>query len=181
MGLTVPELRDPVISLRLPDDRDVDAITDACQDPDIPRFTRVPSPYGRDDAIAYVARTAASWSDGTSAGFAIADATDDALLGAIGLMRLDETLTIGEIGYWVVRDARRRGIATRSVRLVARWAVLDLGLERVELMTRVENLPSQRVAEAAGFTREGTLRSYVTLGCGLSDVVMYSLVPTDLA
>lgn len=181
MGLAVPELRDPLVSLRLPDERDVDAITDACQDSDIPRFTRVPSPYGRDDAIAYVARTAASWSDGSSAGFAIADATDDSLLGAIGLMRLDETLTVGELGYWVACNARRRGIATRAVRLVARWAVLDLGLDRVELMTRVENVPSQRVADAAGFTREGTLRSYVTLGGGLSDVVMFSLVPADLA
>jgi RimJ/RimL family protein N-acetyltransferase len=180
VGLAVPELRDVVVALRAPHERDVDAVTDACQDADIPRFTRVPSPYGRADAVAYVARTAVAWQDGTAAGFVIADARDDTLLGAIGLMRLDETMTVGEIGYWVARDVRRRGIATRAVRLVSRWAVLELGIPRVELMTRVENTASQAVAERAGFTCEGVLRSYLDLGNGLADVVMFSLVHADL-
>ncbi len=150
MALTVPVLRDDVVQLRLPDERDVDAVVDACQDPDIPRFTRVPSPYGRQDAVEYVARTAESWRSGTAAGFVIADAVDDSLLGAISLMRLDDSRTVGEVGYWVARDARRRGIATRAVRLVARWGVADLGLARIELMTRVDNLGSQRVAGRGG-------------------------------
>jgi RimJ/RimL family protein N-acetyltransferase len=121
MALDVPELADEMVSLRPPAERDVDAITDACQDPEIPRFTRVSSPYGRGDALERVQRTAAAWQDGTSAGFVIADPSDDTLLGSVGVMRLDETRTVGEIGYWVGRDARRRGIATRSVRLVSRW------------------------------------------------------------
>lgn len=56
----------------------------------------------------------------------------------------------------------------------------DLGIARLELMTRVENAASQGVAEQAGFTREGVLRSYMTQGCGLADVVMFSLIPADL-
>jgi RimJ/RimL family protein N-acetyltransferase len=51
---------------------------------------------------------------------------------------------------------------------------------RLELMTHVDNEASQAVARAAGFTREGVLRSYATLGCGISDVVMFSLLPGDL-
>jgi RimJ/RimL family protein N-acetyltransferase len=181
MALTVPDLRDDRVVLRLPDERDVDAVVDACQDPDIPRFTRVPSPYRRQDAVEWVARTAEHRQDGTAAGFVIADPDDDSLLGAISLMRLDDARAVGEVGYWVARDARRRGIATRAVRLIARWGVLDLGLARVELMTRVDNLASQGVAERAGFTREGLLRSYATLGCGIADVIMFSLIPADLA
>ncbi len=181
MALHVPELHDDIVVLRLPDERDLDAVDDACQDPDIPRFTRVPSPYGRQDAVEYVARTAQHWRDGTAAGFVIADAADDVLLGAISLMRLEPSRSVGEVGYWVAREARRRGAATRAVRLVARWAALDLGLARVELMTRVDNVASQGVAERAGFRREGVLRSYATLGCGIADVVMFSLVPADLA
>jgi RimJ/RimL family protein N-acetyltransferase len=181
MALTVPVLRDDVVVLRPPEERDVDAVDVACQDPDIPRFTRVPSPYGRQDAVAYVARTAESWHAGSAAGFVITDPGDDSLLGAISLMRLDDPGMVGEVGYWVARDARRRGIATRAVRLIARWGVLDLGLARVELMTRVDNLASQGVAERAGFTREGLLRSYATLGCGIADVIMFSLIPADLA
>jgi RimJ/RimL family protein N-acetyltransferase len=47
-------------------------------------------------------------------------------------------------------------------------------------MTRVENVASQGVAMRAGFTREGVLRSYMTHGCGPADVVMFSLVLSDL-
>jgi len=180
MALDVPDLHDEVVWLRLPAERDVDAIADACQDPEIPRFTRVASPYSRDDAIEYVGRTASAWHDGTSAGFVIADAGDDTVLGSIGVMRFDDTRAVAEVGYWVARDARRHGVATRSVRLASRWALRELGVARLELMTRVENTASQGVAERAGFTREGVLRSYMTHGCGLADVVMFSMIPPDL-
>lgn len=181
MALDVPALGDDVVTLRLPAARDVDAITDACQDPDIPRFTRVPSPYGRQDATAFVAQTERGWAAGTTAIFAIAEATTDVVIGSIGLMRIAEDRAVAEIGYWVARDVRRRGIATRAVRLVSTWGVCRIGIARIELMTRVENLGSQRVATSAGFTREGLLRSYVDLGHGLVDVVMFSLVAADLA
>ncbi|HUV11222.1 MAG TPA: GNAT family protein [Acidimicrobiia bacterium] len=78
---------------------------------------------------------------------------------------------------WVAAGARRQGIATRAVRLAARWAALDLGIARVELLTRLDNTASQGVAARSGFTREGVLCAYTTLGCGLADVVMFSLLP----
>jgi RimJ/RimL family protein N-acetyltransferase len=180
MGLIVPDLRDEVVTLRLPAERDVDAINDACQDPEIPRFTRVPSPYGRQDAVAFVAQSERSWADGTAATFVIADAGTDAVLGAIGVMHLGAEPPNPEIGYWVARSARRRGIAARAVRLASRWAVRELGIARLDLMTRVENVASQGVAERAGFTREGVLRSFIVLGEHRRDVVMYSLLPGDL-
>jgi RimJ/RimL family protein N-acetyltransferase len=178
--LAVPSLADDVVSLRPPAERDVDAITAACQDPDIPRFTRIRSPYTRDDAVEFVRRTAEHWREGTSAELAITDPATDGLLGMIGLVRLAAEREVAEIGYWVAREARRQGVASRAVRLVSRWAVVDLGVRRLELMTRLENVASQGVATRAWFTREGVLRSYVTLGCGLTDVVMFSLVPADL-
>jgi RimJ/RimL family protein N-acetyltransferase len=95
-------------------------------------------------------------------------------------MRLDDDRFVAEIGYWVAKAARGRGVATRAVRLVSRWAVRDLGVQRLELMTRVENEGSQRVAVAAGFRREGVLRSYITHRAGQFDVVMFSLLPSDL-
>jgi RimJ/RimL family protein N-acetyltransferase len=95
-------------------------------------------------------------------------------------MRFDDTRAVAEVGYWVARGVRRRGVATRSVRLTSSWALRSLGIARLELMTRVENVASQGVAERAGFTREGVLRAYMTHGCGLSDVVMFSMIPADL-
>ena len=111
--------------------------------------------------------------------FAIDDRATGALLGMCGL-HLREQPEVAEVGYWIAAPARRRGIATRAARLVSRWALATFPLLRLELMTHPDNLGSQRVAEGAGFTREGLLRSYATIGCGVSDVVMFSLLPEDL-
>jgi RimJ/RimL family protein N-acetyltransferase len=180
MPLTVPTLTDDVVALRRPAERDLDAITAACQDPEIPRFTRIRSPYTRADAEEFLRASVEHWADGSSASFVVADRSTDRLMGAMGVMRLTEARDTAEIGYWVAPADRRRGVASRALRLVSRWAVLDLGVRRLELMTRVENVASQAVAERAGFAREGLLRSYMTHSCGLTDVFMFSLLPADL-
>jgi len=51
-----------------------------------------------------------------------------------------------------------------AVRLVAGWAFGALGIERLNLLTMPGNAPSQRVAERAGFSREGLLRAWVPTG-----------------
>jgi RimJ/RimL family protein N-acetyltransferase len=65
------------------------------------------------------------------------------------------------------------------VRLLSRWALGPLGLARVEIRVDVENAASQQVAEAAGFTREGVLRSRAESKGRRWDEVMFSLLPAD--
>jgi RimJ/RimL family protein N-acetyltransferase len=76
--------------------------------------------------------------------------------------------------------ARGRGVATTALRLASRWALRDLGVARVQLATHVENTASQRVAERAGLRREGVLRSWEELRGTRIDLVMFSLVASDL-
>jgi len=59
---------------------------------------------------------------------------------------------------------------------VARWAFGELGIERLNLETTPDNLPSQRVAERAGFTREVVLRAWLPTADGRRDSVMFSLL-----
>ena len=66
-----------------------------------------------------------------------------------------------EIGYWVKREARRRGVALGAARLVIAWAFDDLGIERLELLTYPGNEASQALAGHLGFTREGLLRGFL--------------------
>jgi RimJ/RimL family protein N-acetyltransferase len=180
MAIAVPDLRDDTVVLRLPTERDVDAITEACQDPLISQFTRVPSPYTRANAVEFVRQASKIRPSGTEVTFVITDATDDTVLGATGIMNITKARDVAEIGYWVAREARGNRIATRAARLVSRWAVLELGIKRLELVAHVDNVASQAVAEHVGFTREGILRDYATMGRGISDVVMFSLLPRDL-
>ena len=65
----------------------------------------------------------------------------------------------GELGYWTAADARGRGVATRAVALVRDWAHTALGLTTIEILPHRDNGASQRVAERAGFTATGEVRS----------------------
>ena len=65
---------------------------------------------------------------------------------------------VAEIGYWIRAESRNRGIATRAVRLASAVAA-EGDVLRLQLRADVENTASQRVAENAGFQREGVLRS----------------------
>jgi ribosomal-protein-alanine N-acetyltransferase len=65
--------------------------------------------------------------------------------------------------------------------MLAVWVLNHLGLERLELLANPDNQPSQRLAERAGFTREGTLRRYRRRHGVPEDLVMFSLLAEDLA
>ena len=164
-------LEDELVLLRPYERGDVAAIVAACQDPEISRWTSVPSPYSEADALAWLE------SDEEET-FAIVDRSTGELLGSIGVRYLDGGTA--ETGYWVRREARGRGVATRALVLLARWALTEKELARFQLRADVENEASQRVAERAGFVREGVLRSSLELKGERRDVVMYSLVREDL-
>lgn len=151
LTLTEPDLHDDVVALRRPAPSDVDAITAAVQDPDIPRFTMVPSPYSVADAVAFVDRAAGSWRAGTDASFVVVERASGTLLGAIGLHQLDRALGQAQVGYWVERTARGRGVATRALRLVTGWAFGSLGLRRLQAFVFTDNPGSARVLEKAGY------------------------------
>jgi RimJ/RimL family protein N-acetyltransferase len=117
--------------------------------------------------------------DGERAGFAIVDEVSGEFLGMAALVRLDSAGREAEAGYIVAPAARGRGIAVRALRLLTEWSLQELKLERVELRIEVENEPSIRVAERAGYLREGVLRS-VHFKQGLrADIAVYSRLATD--
>jgi RimJ/RimL family protein N-acetyltransferase len=152
LALPDPPLSDGVVALRRWTAADLPAIVEACQDPEIPRWTLVPSPYGESDARAYLERVADGWDADARATFAVVDAADPgALLGAAGLYAIEWDLRVADIGYWVAAPARGRGVATRAVELLAGWAFGSLGLERLDLRAHEHNTASHAVARRAGF------------------------------
>lgn len=174
-----PDLSDGVVRLRVPDRRDVDAIFGACQDPLIVKFTRVPFPYTRLHAQAFVRNAQHELRAGSGVHLVAADARTDELLGVCGLV-VDHPRRSAEVGYWVTPAARGREVARRSVRLLVGWAFAEHDLGRVQLMADLRNRASQRVAEVCGFTREGVLRSYEDRLGDRIDYVMFSVLPGEL-
>jgi RimJ/RimL family protein N-acetyltransferase len=87
------------------------------------------------------------------------DGSEGDLVGATGLHRIDWALRRFEIGYWRRRGHGSRGVIAEAVRALTRMAFDRLGARRVEIRHDETNRASRRVAERAGFTFEGLLRS----------------------
>jgi RimJ/RimL family protein N-acetyltransferase len=174
-----PPLGEGEIGLRPWQEEDLGVIAALCRDPDVARFTRVPDPYSASDARAWLDGLPARFAEGEAVRLAIVAGGGEPV-GSIGL-RIDPLdRDIAEAGYMVGPAARGRGVATTALRLLSRWGLRELGVARVQLSTHLENGASQRVAERAGFRREGVLRSWEELRGRRVDLVMYSLVAADL-
>ena len=167
------DLSDGELVLRPWSADDLDALVVAIDDPEIGRWMpKIPHPYSPEAGAAYLARSA-----GREGRFAIVGAGDGTLLGGISLV--PKQWGRAEIGYWIRADARGRGLATRALVLVSRWG-LERGFRRLQLHADVENPASHRVAEKAGFSREGVLRGWIEHDGRERDHVLFALLRRDL-
>jgi RimJ/RimL family protein N-acetyltransferase/nitrite reductase/ring-hydroxylating ferredoxin subunit len=177
-----PPLTDGVIALRPFRAEDAPAVAAACQDPEIQRWIpMIPVPYTEADARAFILMTLQGWHDGTGCEFAIVDAETDRFVGSIGL-HLGSNPRLHAVGYLVTPQARRRGVASRALRLVTRWGFEHIDIERLGLWTLPGNVASQAVAERAGFRFEGLARNWAPgRDERPTDAIVYSMTPEDLA
>jgi len=165
--------------LRAPTEADIDAIADACQDPEIARWTTVPSPYTRDDAEEFVRLVAAQWDAGSEVVWGMY--ADGELLGMIGLHNMTEHFTgaTAELGYWVTEGARGQGYLTEAASAVIDWGFVGLRLVRIRWQAVAGNIPSARAARALGFRYEGLQRQALTSPRGRDDGWTAALLPGD--
>jgi RimJ/RimL family protein N-acetyltransferase len=164
--------------------KDVNDIHRACQDPDIQRWTAIPSPYERHHAEKFVGEISPNgWRDETLLNFGVFTRDGGELVSSVGLVRLGALRSEerqAEIGYWTAKEQRGRGYTAESVRAVAHWAFTEVGVERLEWYAEAGNTGSRAVAVKAGFVVEGTLRSRVVHGGVRRDAWIGSLLPSDL-
>ncbi|WP_455360514.1 GNAT family N-acetyltransferase [Streptomyces sp. SYSU K21746] len=159
---------------------DTEAVFLACQDPDIQRWTLVPSPYAREHAEGFTGQLVPDgWRDGSACTWAVL-VRDSGELAASVSVTLQPTPGTWEIGYWTAKEYRGRGYMTEAAREVARWAFTDLGAERLEWRAEVGNASSRAVAEKAGYLIEGVQRSGMLSDGVRRDSWVGALLPSDL-
>ncbi|MEU8329551.1 GNAT family N-acetyltransferase [Micromonospora sp. NPDC048839] len=132
------------------------------------------------DVNGWLAGTVRRRLDGDGVLLAIADAASGEIVGSIGLRDIDWKAGRGEIGYGVLAGRRGQGHASTAARVVGRWALTDGGMRRIQLRARLANVASLRVAEKAGYQREGTLRMADWDGEKAHDMAVFSMVTTDV-
>ncbi len=163
-----------VVRLRDFGPNDVELVLSASSDPLIPLITTVPATPDAEEARAYITRQNSRLPSGVGYAYAIARRSDDVAVGYIGLTFLEAGRA--SIGYWIGPDFRRHGHATHALETLSAWALAELSMSRLELYVEPWNAASIRTADAAGFEREGMMRSWREVGDTRRDMWMYSRI-----
>ena len=159
----VPQLACPPVVLRPYAVSDLAMVRQASADPLIPSISSVPRTYTDDAGRAFIERQHARASRGRRLLLrrSRTRSTPRSGIGSIGLWLQEIESGRASIGYWLVAGARGRGLAARALEGggVVR-ASAQLAIPRLHLFVEPWNVASARTAEAAGFTREATLRGW---------------------
>ncbi|MFJ2607437.1 GNAT family N-acetyltransferase [Streptomyces sp. NPDC091279] len=140
-------------------DADAEAWLRGLTDPEFRRWNTPVKPVDDlDGARASLADKARVMEEGSAASYCVTDAASAEILGHIGVNDINRFVRVARVGYWVLPNARGRGVASRALAVASRWALTELSLHRLELGHALGHEASCRIAERCGFRAEGTLR-----------------------
>ncbi|HEY3293114.1 MAG TPA: GNAT family protein [Candidatus Nanopelagicaceae bacterium] len=176
----VPTLSHGLITLRPVRETDIEEIYHACQDPLIPRFTTVPSPYTMTHAKFFVEeQEPARFASKSELLFVITQGygEEETFCGLISFHSVSLGNHAAEIGYWLSAPARGKGIATTALTMITEYGLQTMGLRRIEALVDVDNEASQALLRAAGYQLEGIMRRKVSRDNGDQiDMALFSKV-----
>jgi ribosomal-protein-alanine N-acetyltransferase len=137
-------------------------------------------PSGRFDTRSSIRSLLESDRDGT--GLACAIEVDGEFAGQLNVANISGgALASSTLGYWIAQRFAGRGATTTAVALVTDHLLGPMGLHRVEVCIRPENIASLRVAEKLGFRYEGCRRRYIHIDGDWRDHLCFAIVREELA
>ena len=141
----------------------------------------LPFPYPRTLTDEWVTSTADQRAKGTAHHLVIVGQEDgkELVIGCVGL-RLDKTPHVGNLGYWVGRHYWGHGVATEAVSRVARWALANLPIERIEAHVAEDNPASSAVLRRVGLREVGHGREAFLARGGDHPVIRFEATRDDL-
>jgi RimJ/RimL family protein N-acetyltransferase len=170
-----------VSELRLAAERDIPEVLIAHQDdPQLHRRLGLDRPPSGAELGRRVEAGAADRAAGAAVWLTIVAPGADDCCGQIDVHEVDWDHLRAEAGIWVAPAHRGRGMAADALRLTGGWLLEACGLKRVQLITEPDNAPMRQAAVNAGLHEEGILRGYLRERGERVDVVMMSLVVSDL-
>jgi RimJ/RimL family protein N-acetyltransferase len=160
MSVGLVELTDGDIVVRPYGVDDIPLVYESAREslPEISRWMPWCQPnYSIEETKTFVLSRPERWQSDAEYGFGIFRA-NGRHLGGVGLNFINRVHQMANLGYWVRSSETGKGVASRAAWLVARFAMEQLGLQRIEILVATGNVPSQRVAEKAGAVKEAVLR-----------------------
>ena len=116
----------------------LDDVTALIADPTVLRHTRIPEPPPPDFARGWLERYEVKRRDGVAEVFAVVD-DDGTFLGMGMAPEISAEEGEAELGYIVSPEVRGRGVATETLKQLTRWALDELGMQRLVLLISTDN------------------------------------------
>ena len=141
---------------------------------------RLPHPYEDGVAENWIATHQDKFEKGEFIVFAIADATEDYLIGSISLT-MGKNSERAELGYWIGKDYWAQGFCTEAARALLAYGFNTMSLHRIYAHHFERNPASGRVMQKIGMTREGMLREHVKKWDKFENIVCYGILKKEWA
>lgn len=129
------------------------------------------------DTASFITATMKQFSDNN--GFQAGIWYEGKLAGVIGFHKIDWNNQSTSIGYWLGKGFEGSRLMTQSVKAFVNHAIVELGLNRVEIRAAVKNKKSRAIPERLGFTEEGCIRQAEWLYDHYVDHVVYGILAED--
>jgi RimJ/RimL family protein N-acetyltransferase len=173
-------LRTERLVLDTPRESDVDAVFQACQDPEIRRWVPLPDPYTRESAEFFVRSYVAHGSASGSYTVWAIRIDDDPLIGVVEV-RKDEGAGSASTGCWLAPAPRGHGYMREALKRVVEYALdpAGLGFTRLRWESLEGNEASRRLAESVGFVFEADAVHEVEFHGGPQTAIVGTLRSAD--
>jgi [ribosomal protein S5]-alanine N-acetyltransferase len=170
-----PVLEDGIVRLRRWAATDLACVKAASDEGSIPEGTTVPLRFTEEAGREWIERQHSRVLRGQGWSLAVTELPQGPAVGcAVLLLRAQEG--VAGLGYWLLPEARGRGLASRSVALLTEWGLREVGLARVEAWVEPGNEASAGVLSRCGFELEGRLRSFLPFPTRRADALVFSRV-----
>lgn len=175
----IPEIRTARVVVRTVAEADLADLLEVNGDDEVTRFLPYATWRGPDDAAAWLARMEALCATGSARQLVIERRPDRKVIGTVLLFQFDEPSARVELGYVVGRGSWRQGYAREALQAVCRHAFEEMGIRRIEAEARPDNVASNELLLALGFTHEGRLRQRWTAKDETYDTNIYGCLIDD--
>jgi|ERR1035437_1733253 ribosomal-protein-serine acetyltransferase len=109
--------------------------------------------------------------------FVIEDSEKQKIAGIIFIKSIDWNVCKAELGYFVDEKYAGKGIMSKSITKIIKYAFENLLLNKLYLRAALDNISSKKVAEKNGFEVEGILRKdFKTMDGTIIDLIYYGLL-----
>lgn len=158
---TFPTLFTPRLILREFTPGDAADLFSIYSDPEVSKYDSDPPMQKTDEASDFIEKTGQEFAAKKSIWWAICLKDENRLIGDVVFFFWNQAYYKADLGYGLARAYWRRGIAAEAVRAVTKFGFETLGLHRINVDTRMDNIASVRLMQKLGFHHEGVRRECI--------------------